>query len=842
MGPARMIAALRRQTVSLALTALVLVLAVSTGSLLGAGPGLRAVVGTGLDAVVGRHDLPTLLTAALFAPNLGALLLAVVTIVVVMGGAERLLGHRRTVIVAVVSTVLGIAIGLGLQAAGILVRGVWSQAPLDTLVVDPVIPVAGAAMAASAFAGPLWRRRIRVLGFTALVVVLLYSGGPGDADRLAAGAVGLLLGLVLARRRPRLRWRRSSHHETRSLLAAVVGVTAVGPVVAITSRHGYGPLRPLGLLFGDSLPGGRYLRDPCDGIRNATVCVRQVALAHVNGPGTAVMPALVLAALIAAAWGMWHGRRAGAVIAIVLNGLVAAFTALYFGVLPALRDPRTLLGPAGDAGPTLQTLLAALVPAAVAIAVLLSIRHFDVMPSRVTLIAVGSAVASALVVGVLASLLVGTFLPRQFQPHATTLSALADLPERYVPIGFLHLGRIRLIPVAQPAHLVHDWIGPLFWFVVLLAAVVLRFDVAEASVASDQRLRRLLLIGGSGSISYMATWPKTRTWFTADGDHAVAYREAGSVAIALGEPIGRPAGHLEAAREFAISSDDRGLTPVFYAVSPAFARGLADDRMWATVTIGEDTTIAPGGLAMTGKRWQDVRTSINRARRLGVSTVWTTWEQCTASQRAQIVSISEHWVAERGLPELGFTLGGVDELKDPSVAMMLALDEHGRVLAATSWLPTWRDGTLTGWTLDFMRRGPDTMNGLMEFLIASVLLLAQERGIEVVSLSASPLSLPQGEETGTLGRLLGVLSRVLEPAYGFSSLASFKAKFQPTLEPLVLAYPDSVALPSTGLALTRAYLPHLTPRSAVRLVGRRPPAHSGGQEARGLSEAGSHHA
>jgi phosphatidylglycerol lysyltransferase len=34
----------------------------------------------------------------------------------------------------------------------------------------------------------------------------------------------------------------------------------------------------------------------------------------------------------------------------------------------------------------------------------------------------------------------------------------------------------------------------------------------------------------------------------------------------------------------------------------------------------------------------------------------------------------------------------------------------------------------------------------------------------------------------------------------------------------VLAYPDSLALPATGIALTRAYLPHLTARAAVRLV------------------------
>jgi phosphatidylglycerol lysyltransferase len=818
MGSALVTAVLRRHAVSLSLGALVLLVAVASGSLLGARPGLRDVVGTGLDAIVQRHDLLTVLTAAVFAPSLGALLLGLVGIVAVMGGAERLLGHARTALVAVGSTVLGVAIGIVLQAAGVLVRGVWSQAPLDTLVVDPLIPVAGTAMAASAFAGPLWRRRIRVLGFTALVVVLLYSGEPGDAYRLAAGGVGLVLGLVLTRHRPRLRWRRSSHHETRSLVAAVVGVTAVGPVVAVLSPHGYGPLRPLGLLFRDSLPGDRFLRDPCDGFRGSAECVRQVALAHVNGPGAAVMPVLVLAAALAAAWGMWYGRRAGAVIAVLLNAMVAALTAVFFGVLPALRHPSTLLGPAVGPGPTLQTTLAALVPAAVAVLVLVNIRHFDVRPRRSATVAAVAAVGTALLVGAVSSVLAGVLLPGQFRPRSDLASALADLPQRYIPIGFLHLQRLRLVPVGQPAHLIHDWTGPLLWATVLITTVVLRFDVRVPPGADDPRLRRLLHVGAAGSISYMATWPGNVVRFSADRDHAIAYREIGGVALALGEPIGGEAGRVAAAREFAVACDDQGLTPVFYAVSPAFARALSDERRWAVATIGEDTVVRTRELAMTGKRWQDVRTSINRAKRLGITTSWTTWNDCTTVQRAQITAISEEWVADRGLPELGFTLGGIDELRDADVRLMLALDADGRVIAATSWLPTWRDEVLIGWTLDFMRRSAETMNGLMEFVIAQVLLLAQEQDMEFVSLSASPLALSDVEEDGPLDRLLRVLSRVLEPAYGFASLASFKAKFQPELEPLVLAYPDSLALPATGLALTRAYLPHLTARAAVRLV------------------------
>ena len=63
--------------------------------------------------------------------------------------------------------------------------------------------------------------------------------------------------------------------------------------------------------------------------------------------------------------------------------------------------------------------------------------------------------------------------------------------------------------------------------------------------------------------------------------------------------------------------------------------------------------------------------------------------------------------------------------------------------------------------------------------------------------------------------MLDFMGRVLEPVYGFRSLFAFKRKFQPELQPLIMAYPDAVALPAIGLALARAYLPSLSMREAL---------------------------
>lgn len=111
------------------------------------------------------------------------------------------------------------------------------------------------------------------------------------------------------------------------------------------------------------------------------------------------------------------------------------------------------------------------------------------------------------------------------------------------------------------------------------------------------------------------------------------------------------------------------------------------------------------------------------------------------------------------------------------------------------------------------------MSGGIEFLIASAVLVAREEGLEFVSLSASPLATSASSGDSAASRLLDRLAAVLEPAYGFRSLAAFKHKFQPECPPLLMVVPDRMALPAIGMALLRAYLPDAAPKHLVALAG-----------------------
>ena len=59
---------------------------------------------------------------------------------------------------------------------------------------------------------------------------------------------------------------------------------------------------------------------------------------------------------------------------------------------------------------------------------------------------------------------------------------------------------------------------------------------------------------------------------------------------------------------------------------------------------------------------------------------------------AQVRAISEEWVGDKGLPEMGFTLGGVEEALDSEVRTGLAIDAEGTVHGVTSVAPGLRPG------------------------------------------------------------------------------------------------------------------------------------------------------
>jgi len=749
-----------------------------------------------------------------FAVTTGALALALtlVGVVALVGASERLMGSRRTALAFVVTTVVGTGLGALTalvdqdgRAAGALLLGRATS-------FDPWTAIVGAIVTASAFAGPLWRRRIRVNVVAVVAALLLYAGHASDLYASLAAAAGWLLGDLLRRGPARIGWTRSSHRETRVLLGTVVLVSAVGPVIALLSRARVGLLAPLAAVVGT---GPVTPVHGCHADSASGECLRGLLAYRATDPWTLVLAVAPLLVLLVAGLGLFRGSRFAVWLAVVVDAVLAVAAAVTYGLLPA--GAAELHGAENRFVVTVSVTASVVVPLATALVLVLLRRSFTVLPARRRVVTFAVVVLVAL--GVVTTVVLVT--------AASTRETVAD-PLRLVVAALGPLSPVvfwdRLASLDPALRFVLGAAGPVLWLVVAGAAVRPTGAVepdADVDGLRESRLRArtLLEAAGGDTFGWMTTWQGNAYWFSEDGRAGVAFRRNGRVAVTVGGPFGWPDARDAAMVAFARWCDDNGWTAVFYGIGTE-AAGTLTAQGWETLPVAEDADLDPRTWTTSGKKKQDVRTAVNKADREGITALWSSWQDLPPATVRQIEAISEEWVSERELPEMGFTLGGVDEMRDPAVRTLVALDPEGTVLAVTSWLPSHRAGRVVGWTLDVMRRTGAAPNGVMEFLVASAAQRMREDDVERLSLSAAPLA--QSAEGAPAGEgvqdLLDLVGGVLEPVYGFRSLLRFKAKFGPELHPLVLAYPDPVALPAIGVAVVRAYLPDLSLRQAVALV------------------------
>ncbi|UPO76671.1 phosphatidylglycerol lysyltransferase domain-containing protein [Arthrobacter sp. Helios] len=768
---------------------------------------------------------PSLLLSALWANGLSGYISGTILALVMGLAAEEILGSRRFLAAAAGTQVAGALFATGFAAVSGFFFGDWGRELTAESFVGPVAFLCGAAAAASAGLETLWRRRLRLFLFTVLILLALYSGSFQDVMALGAALAGGFCGPLLFGRRPRmLRRIASTRREARVLVALAVLASAVGPVLAALSSHAVGPLSVLRYLFTYvETTSPQDLADLCADAARRTEC--SAARFELRaGPAGFFLATLPQVLLVVFSDGLRRGRRFAWLAALILQaGLTLA---------AGFRIYRYLTGnPAGEryefgaVEQPLALLLPMLVPVAVMILLAATGKLFTVSAPpgtyrRLTAIVVVSAAVLA------ACYVAGGYLVRTgFTPEATARALLADLPQRFLPLLELRNHSPVLLPRTLPAAILYEGVGVVFWAltcVLLIRSFLL--PAPERHPEDVDRARALLTSQGGSTLSWMTLWTGNSYWFAPTGNSYIAYREGFGVALTVGDPVGPEAERREVIDGFTAFCSEQGTTPCFYSVG-AGTEEITSSLGFASLQVAEETVLELGSLAFKGKKFQDLRTALNRAEKSGVRAEWTTYATAPLSVIDQLHVISEEWVADKHMPEMGFTLGGLEEMEDPNVRLLVAVDEDRTVHGVTSWLPVYRDGEIRGWTLDFMRRRSRGFPAAMDFLIASAALSLQEEGYRFLSLSGVPLarardSAGDEENPPALDWLLDRLGAALEPVYGFRSLLAFKAKFQPHYVPLYMAYPDAASLPAIGNALSRAYLPRVSVGQGLSLARR----------------------
>lgn len=337
---------------------------------------------------------------------------------------------------------------------------------------------------------------------------------------------------------------------------------------------------------------------------------------------------------------------------------------------------------------------------------------------------------------------------------------------------------------------------------------------SETTDVPRTRARCLLERWGGAPLLFFALLPDKRYLFgESDGrEWGVAYRVVGRHALALGDPLGDPGAAPDAVAAFLDLCRRQGWRPSFYQATAAHldayrAAGLR------SVKVGEDAQIGLADFSLAGKRFKNLRNDLRRIEKAGVALeAYGPDAPPNAEAIADMAAISAGWRRAHRAKESSFAMGGFEPESDLFRAsrFFVARDAaSGRMLAFTTFVPVFSAGETRGWALDLMRRRPDALHGVMDFLITSAVHLFGEEGADLVSLGLSPLAgaddAAEGEAVSHVRRFLFTrLNRV----YNFQGLHTFKSKFATSWEPRYLISRRGLGLAATAGAILKA---HLTP-------------------------------
>ncbi|MGC1207323.1 MAG: phosphatidylglycerol lysyltransferase domain-containing protein [Ornithinimicrobium sp.] len=320
---------------------------------------------------------------------------------------------------------------------------------------------------------------------------------------------------------------------------------------------------------------------------------------------------------------------------------------------------------------------------------------------------------------------------------------------------------------------------------------------------------------GTASTAPLLALPDNQLLTLCSGAALAAVGVRSGTAVCLGGPVAERGREAEALEEFTAYCEQAGWVPALLGADTT-QLDIATGAGYTSLKIGVEAFIDVADFSTAGKRRSNVRHSVSRAGRDGVSVLRYADSARSAQRTAQLGAVSSQWLLDKGGPELGFTLGRFDpqRLDDQEVyaALLHEGTEREQVVGFVTWLP-YEQGRSA--VLDLMRRAQECPPGVMEMLIVESLADFARRGRVSASLGGVPLANVADGPSGVAQHLLAWTYANGGTLYDARGLFRFKDKFDPRWEPMWLCYPRNGDLPRIALAAARAFLPPHAVRDMV---------------------------
>jgi len=301
---------------------------------------------------------------------------------------------------------------------------------------------------------------------------------------------------------------------------------------------------------------------------------------------------------------------------------------------------------------------------------------------------------------------------------------------------------------------------------------------------------------GSDTLSFFNLRADKHYFFSDDAHAFVGYTIENGVLLLSGDPVGpeeQIGPLLQRVRGFA---EMRGLKLGAVGASERM-RPRYEELGLKTLYLGDEAVIDLASFSLEGRAIRKVRQSVSRLVKAGYQAELRELHSLPAAELEQVERVIEQ--GRQGAPERGFsmTMDSLCGQHCDETLVLLGRDAEGDIRGVLHLVPCYGRHAVS---LSFMRRDPETPNGLTEFLVVIAAELLRERGLEELSLNFATFARWMHSPQRWHERMLGKLVALGNPFFQIESLYRFNAKFFPRWEPRYLVYEGTFGLPRVGLA------------------------------------------
>ncbi len=301
---------------------------------------------------------------------------------------------------------------------------------------------------------------------------------------------------------------------------------------------------------------------------------------------------------------------------------------------------------------------------------------------------------------------------------------------------------------------------------------------------------------GRDTLSFFKLRADKHYLFAGGGDAFVGYRIENGVLLCSGDPVGEEHAFGPLMAELRAFAEMRGLKLGAVGASERLLP-LYEELGLRTLYLGDEAIIELDRFSLEGRPIRKVRQSVNRLEKAGYRAELRGLGELDDETLAHVEAVLE--LGRQGAPERGFSMA-LDSLQGDhrdETSVVIARDEQDAIRGVLHLVPCYGRPAMS---LSFMRRDPQTPNGLMEFMVARATELLRERGVRELSLNFAAFARWLHSPEKRSERALGKLVALGNPFFQIESLYRFNAKFFPRWEPRYLVYEGALGLPRASIA------------------------------------------